>query len=223
MLIQYRLGAFGFLSSGDMVSHGGTPNVGLYDMHFSLEWVQDHIRSFGGDSRRVTISGESAGAGAVMLMSMANGGGEGTSLFNNAIVASPYLPMQWDYDGLEPTKSYYKLATQVGCADEEGYGFTGQSVFECLATMDSFILQNASTQVSGGYGAVYGHWAFLPVTDGEFLRARPSVQLASGKVNGLRVLSGHTPRTMRMKDLDSCRRALQLSPGLGSTQGHCFL
>lgn len=191
MLIQYRLGAFGFLSSGDMVSHGGTPNVGLYDMHFSLEWVQDHIRSFGGDSRRVTISGESAGAGAVMLMSMANGGGEGTSLFNNAIVASPYLPMQWDYDGLEPTKSYYKLATQVGCADEEGYGFTGQSVFECLATMDSFILQNASTQVSGGYGAVYGHWAFLPVTDGEFLRARPSVQLASGKVNGLRVLSGN--------------------------------
>lgn len=198
MLIQYRLGAFGFLSSGDMVSHGGTPNVGLYDMHFSLEWVQDHIRSFGGDSRRVTISGESAGAGAVMLMSMANGGGEGTSLFNNAIVASPYLPMQWDYDGLEPTKSYYKLATQVGCADEEGHGFTGQSVFECLATMDSFILQNASTQVSGGYGAVYGQWAFLPVTDGEFLRARPSVQLASGKVNGLRVLSGvsHPSRYM---------------------------
>ncbi|ROV86928.1 hypothetical protein VMCG_10904 [Cytospora schulzeri] len=74
VLIQYRLGAFGFLSSGDLISHGGTPNVGLYDMHFSLEWVQNHIRSLGGDNQRVTIAGESAGAGAVMLMAMANGG-----------------------------------------------------------------------------------------------------------------------------------------------------
>lgn len=190
VLIQYRLGAFGFLSSGDMVSQGGTPNAGLYDMHLSLEWVQDHIGSFGGDNRRVTISGESAGAGAVMLMSMANGGGEGVSLFNNAIVASPYLPMQWDHDGFEPTKSYYRFATAVGCADEEGRSFLNQSVFECLGTMDSLTLQNASTHVSGGPGAAYGQWAFLPVTDGEFLRGRPSVQLATGQVNGLRMLSG---------------------------------
>ncbi|KUI62235.1 Cholinesterase [Cytospora mali] len=191
VLIQYRLGAFGFLSSEDLVSHGGTPNVGLYDIHFSLEWVQNHIEAFGGDNQRVTISGESAGAGAVMLMTMANGGGEGTSLFTNAIVASPYLPMQWNYDGLEPTQAYYRLAKEVGCTDEEGRSFPDQAVFGCLLTMDSSTLQNASAYISGGSGGLYGQWAFLPVTDGALLRERPSAQLAAGKVNGLRMLSGN--------------------------------
>lgn len=61
------------------------PNVGIHDMRFSLEWVQHHIDKFGGDPRRVTIAGESAGGGAVMLLSMANGGNEGSALFANGM------------------------------------------------------------------------------------------------------------------------------------------
>ena len=189
VLVQYRLGAFGFLSSADMVSHGGIPNAGLYDIHFTLEWVQDHIKEFGGDSRRVTISGESAGAGAVMLMAIAHGGGDGVSLFNNGIAASPYLPTQWGYAGSEPTKAYHRFATEVGCGDDKGHGSLNQSIFECLLTVDSLTLQNASAYVSAGPGAVYGQWAFLPVTDGSILRERPSTQLTAGKVNGIRMLS----------------------------------
>lgn len=190
MLIQYRLGAFGFLSSAEMVSHGGVPNAGLYDMQFSLEWVQAHIRDFGGDNRRVTIAGESAGGGAVMLMAIANGGGGGTSLFTNAIVASPDLPRQWDYAGHGPTQAYNRFAAEVGCAGDIGHGLLNHSVFECLLTADSLTLQNASAYVSAGPGAAYGQWAFVPVTDGSLLRERPSTQLAAGKVNGLRMLSG---------------------------------
>ena len=63
VVIQYRLGAFGFLSSAEL-SHFGVPNAGLYDMHFSLEWIQNYIHLFGGDASRVTISGESAGGGS---------------------------------------------------------------------------------------------------------------------------------------------------------------
>lgn len=190
VLIQYRLGAFGFLSSGDMVSHGGIPNLGLHDIHFSLKWVQDHIEEFGGDKRRVTVSGESSGAGAVMLLTMANGGDDGNSLFNNAIVASPYLPTQWDFNGSEPTQAYHRLATEVGCAGERGRRLLNQSTFECLVGVDSFTMQNASAHVSSGRDVAYGHWAFLPVTDGAILQERPSVQLAASKVNGLRLLSG---------------------------------
>jgi carboxylesterase type B len=51
-------------------------------MAFALQWVQDHIGRFGGDASRVTISGESAGAGAVMLLSIAQNGTLGTSLFS---------------------------------------------------------------------------------------------------------------------------------------------
>lgn len=66
VMIQYRLGAFGFLSSADVAKYGQT-NVGLLDMRLALEWVQAHISQFGGDPLRVTVGGESAGAGAAIL------------------------------------------------------------------------------------------------------------------------------------------------------------
>lgn len=85
--IQYRLGAFGFLSSAE-VHDQGTPNAGLLDQRFALEWVQQYIGKFGGDPKRVTIGGESAGAGSVMLHSLAYGGKE-SNLFQNASLGTP--------------------------------------------------------------------------------------------------------------------------------------
>jgi carboxylesterase type B len=82
VVIQYRLGAFGFLS-GEDVKQDGALNAGLLDMNFALQWVQKYIRSFGGDPTRVTLAGESAGAAAVMYQSMAYGGKQVQNLFNN--------------------------------------------------------------------------------------------------------------------------------------------
>lgn len=79
--IQYRLGAFGFLASEEVKEHGVT-NAGLLDQRFAIQWVQEHIAKFGGDPKRVTIGGESSGAGAVMLHALAYGGQE-FNLFNN--------------------------------------------------------------------------------------------------------------------------------------------
>ncbi|CCU76018.1 unnamed protein product [Blumeria hordei] len=182
--IQYRLGAFGYLSS-DEFSTFGVPNAGLYDQQFALEWVQQHIFKFGGDPTRVTIAGESAGGGAVMQQMLAYGGTQGTKYFSNVIAASPYLPMQWPYDGEQPTIAYNAFIKQVGCAEERG----NASVPECLNSKDTYTLQNASAYVSAC--SKYGQWAFLPVVDGSFIQKRPTQQLLSGKVNGLRVLSGH--------------------------------
>lgn len=84
VMIQYRLGAFGFLSSEAVHKYGKT-NAGLLDMRFALEWVQKHIAKFGGDPSRVTIGGESSGAGAAMLQAMAYGGRD-DGLFNNVNV-----------------------------------------------------------------------------------------------------------------------------------------
>lgn len=77
-----QLGAFGFLSSAE-VKASGVVNAGILDMAFALEWVQKNIASFGGDKTKVTISGESAGGGAVMLLGIAKAGTLGTSLFRN--------------------------------------------------------------------------------------------------------------------------------------------
>ncbi|GFF44022.1 lipase 1 [Aspergillus udagawae] len=50
--INYRLGAFGWLS-GSTFQQNGAANAGLLDQRFALEWVQQYIHLFGGDPKRV--------------------------------------------------------------------------------------------------------------------------------------------------------------------------
>lgn len=52
--LQWRLGPYGFLSTGDAASPG---NYGFHDMVLGLQWVQENIHLFGGDPAKVTISG----------------------------------------------------------------------------------------------------------------------------------------------------------------------
>ncbi|KAG6913679.1 hypothetical protein DXG01_005189 [Tephrocybe rancida] len=59
VMIQYRLGVYGFLP-GNEVKSGGVLNAGLLDQEFALKWVQKHVSKFGGDPSQVTIWGESA-------------------------------------------------------------------------------------------------------------------------------------------------------------------
>jgi len=84
--INYRLGALGFAELGHLdPTFTGSHNNGIRDMIEALSWVSHNISSFGGDPDRVTICGESAGAGAVnaLLASPAAAG-----LFHQAISES---------------------------------------------------------------------------------------------------------------------------------------
>ncbi|KAK3716386.1 hypothetical protein LTR37_006536 [Vermiconidia calcicola] len=188
--IQYRLGAFGFLSS-DEVFRRGAVNAGILDQTFALKWVQTYIHLFGGDPTQVTISGESAGGGSVMLQTMAYGGTLGKTLFQNAFSSSPYLPMQYGYGDWVPSQSYYAFASRAGCFGATAYGYQtrGDTIFDCLINKDTQTLQNASFFTSAS--ANYGIWGFLPVTDGVFIQDLPSTQLAERRVNGQRLLVGN--------------------------------
>ncbi|OJJ00300.1 hypothetical protein ASPVEDRAFT_51519 [Aspergillus versicolor CBS 583.65] len=62
--VNYRLSAWGFLHSNEVVGEGIT-NLGLRDQRIALHWVQENIAAFRGDPRKVTIFGESAGAASV--------------------------------------------------------------------------------------------------------------------------------------------------------------
>lgn len=62
---NYRLGALGWLA-GPTLESDGVANAALYDQRFALQWVQKNIHLFGGDKNRVTVLGESAGAGSIM-------------------------------------------------------------------------------------------------------------------------------------------------------------
>ncbi|XP_058383818.1 liver carboxylesterase-like isoform X2 [Diceros bicornis minor] len=63
--IQYRLGIWGFFSTGDEHSRG---NWGHLDQVAALHWVQENIAHFGGDPGSVTIFGESAGGESVSVL-----------------------------------------------------------------------------------------------------------------------------------------------------------
>ena len=60
--MNYRLGVFGFLDLGKEDAPG---NQGLWDQLESLKWVQRNIPAFGGDRKKVTIFGESAGGWSI--------------------------------------------------------------------------------------------------------------------------------------------------------------
>ncbi|MCJ8735831.1 hypothetical protein PDJAM_G00252020 [Pangasius djambal] len=82
VLIQYRLGLFGFFSTGDEHAPG---NYGLLDQVAALQWIQENIHSFGGDPGSVTIFGESAGGTSVSLMLLSP---LSAGLFHRAIAES---------------------------------------------------------------------------------------------------------------------------------------
>ncbi|XP_005388398.1 PREDICTED: liver carboxylesterase 1-like isoform X2 [Chinchilla lanigera] len=63
--IQYRLGIWGFFSTGDEHSRG---NWGHLDQVAALRWIQDNIANFGGNPGSVTIFGESAGGESVSVL-----------------------------------------------------------------------------------------------------------------------------------------------------------
>ncbi|KAL6743806.1 hypothetical protein Aduo_016802 [Ancylostoma duodenale] len=58
---QYRLGVYGFFSTGDSRMPG---NLGLFDMAEALKFIHTNARTFGGDPSRITVCGHSAGSAA---------------------------------------------------------------------------------------------------------------------------------------------------------------
>jgi para-nitrobenzyl esterase len=61
---NYRLGALGLLCRPGLVEG----NMALLDQIRALEWIKDNAAAFGGDTARITLMGQSAGAGSIALM-----------------------------------------------------------------------------------------------------------------------------------------------------------
>ncbi|KAJ8714144.1 hypothetical protein PYW08_007764 [Mythimna loreyi] len=98
--INYRLGAYGFMCLGIPEVPG---NQGLKDQVLALRWINENIDAFGGNSRQITVFGESAGGMSVNLHLLSSY----ESLFQKAIIQSGPALSPWlivDTDTAVPLK-----------------------------------------------------------------------------------------------------------------------
>ncbi|KAF2135659.1 uncharacterized protein K452DRAFT_281219 [Aplosporella prunicola CBS 121167] len=166
--INYRLGALGFMFGSDYASEGGLLNAGLYDQRLALQWVQQNIHHFGGDPNQVTVMGESAGGGSILMQMTAFGGVE-KAPFQKAITQSA----AW-----EPSSAGPELQNQI-------YGqfldLLNVSTLEEARQLPSQRVMDANhiTLANSRYGSTF----FGPVVDGIFLPDDPKRLLRDGKTD----------------------------------------
>ncbi len=173
--VNYRLGLFGFFAHPELTKespHHASGNYGLLDQHAALEWVQKNIAAFGGDPRRVTIAGESAGSISVSAQ-MASPLSKG--LFAAAIGESGSILGALSAVPLaEAEAKGVKLASALGIGESPSLAALRKMPAEEL-------LQTAAK--AGGM------W-FSPTVDGYFLPENPAKIFADGRQMHVPLLAG---------------------------------
>jgi len=175
---QYRLGAFGFLGSKKYINEGGTANVGLLDQRLALEWIQNHISSFGGDPSKVTLIGGSAGGGSITDQMILYGGARKPP-FRAAIINFPWWQQFLREEQLN--RQFDRLLEEAGCGD-----------LQCLRNLSENVLKVATQETyKKAYAAEeYGHGNFYygPYIDGTLIQNLPSHEFATGRFTKVPVM-----------------------------------
>jgi para-nitrobenzyl esterase len=166
---NYRLGIFGFFAHPELTKEsdrGASGNYGLMDQIAALQWVQKNISAFGGDPRKVTIFGESAGSVSIAdLLTTPQTKG----LFLRAIGESG----AWMGLGISSMRTLAD-AEQAGIQAAEGLGA------KSLADL-RLIPADALLKAGRGSGVI---------VDGWLLREQPDKVFAQGKQHAVAVLVG---------------------------------
>ncbi|XP_071439111.1 esterase E4-like [Hetaerina americana] len=181
--MNYRLGALGFLSTGDEVVPG---NNGLKDQVMALKWVKANIALFGGDPIRITIFGNSAGAASVhfhLLSPLSKG------LFNRAISQSGSALNPWAFTNEAPKHTLH-LAELLGCEEE---GIHSQMV-NCMRGHPAERIVMTTNRMKEWGTDMFN--PFVPVAEGKrkeaFLPHDPRKMMKDGKLNKVKYIMGVT-------------------------------
>lgn len=177
--MNYRLGAFGFLSLPDNNNIRG--NVGLLDQQLALRWVADNIAAFGGDPSKVTIFGESAGSASVGYHLLSPGSKD---LFLRAVMQSGSPNAPWaSLSQATAWERSQKLVQSLGCP------LSPQDQLEtCLEKADAKAIVNKQFEVAPQTTVV--NVPFVPVVDGNFLPLSVEEMLNSNTLPKKDVLFG---------------------------------
>lgn len=171
---NYRLGALGFISTGDDVFPG---NNGLKDQNLALKWITKNIDKFGGDPNKITIFGESAGAGATHLHMISP---MSRDMFQRGISQSGSGLALWAIAPAEEAKEHaHKLATLLECPIT-----SSQAMLECLQKVKPYRIVDLDNHfMQWSYDPLV---PFKPVVEhnhpGAFLTEHPAEIVKSGKM-----------------------------------------
>ncbi|MGB6206543.1 carboxylesterase/lipase family protein [Mycobacterium sp.] len=172
--LNYRLGALGFLAHPSLGAADNIGNYGLADQQAALRWVRDHIADFGGDPRKVTIAGESAGGMSVCDHLVAPGS---AALFRSAIIQS--APCQAQADVATGQRRSVEYAASTGCRNTT-------NTATCLRALPATALDRPPWYVFiGDSDALSG-----PVTGTALLPDAPVAAIAAGRAARVPVLIG---------------------------------
>lgn len=173
--INYRLNGFGFFAHPATVKTSDlTANYGLLDQRLAMKWVQENIRSFGGDPANVTIYGYSSGAISVFAHLASPGS---WPFFHKAVALS---------GGWYPKGRTLEQAETSGVKDAESWGCKGDemAVRNCLHSQPADRIVKASTPP--------GEYEFVPLVDKVVLPMSPEAALKSGAYSKVPFITGAT-------------------------------
>jgi cholinesterase len=176
--LNYRLGLFGWLNAPGEESI--LANAGLWDQRLGLEWVRRNVHLFGGDPKRVTVIGESAGAGSIFHHITAFGGEKGRAPFAAAIPQSP---------AFSTTPNNAETWAKVLAAASQLSGVNVTTAAQ-LKGLPSSVLLQVNQAVT--YSSFDGGFSFGPSVDGGFVPELPGVLMLKGKYDkSVKVMAGH--------------------------------
>lgn len=125
----------------------------MKDQVLALEWVQENIRKFGGDPKKVTLFGQGSGAIAVHLLMLSP---MGKGLFKKAISQSG-TALKYTSIQTRPLEAAQRLAQKVKCDEvlnkkENG---TGELTMETVLSNSTLIVDCLRTVKAKKIAAVH--------------------------------------------------------------------
>ena len=179
--LNYRLGIFGSFAHPELskeAPYGGSGNYGLLDQAAALKWVHQNIARFGGDPKKITIAGESAGSSSV-----------------SAQMASP-LSRHLIAGAIGESGSILGTLPPVPLADAEktGLGFAKEIGAPSLADLRKIPAEKLLDAVSK-----FGNFRFPLTIDGHFFPKEPVAIFNAGEQAQVPLLLGWNSEEMNAR------------------------